>query len=486
MKFLIPQSLDLNKIILEKPTHQVFRRVTVDGKRKFESVPTKSKSLLKHIPYCYYIIDLILNKSLTDKSNSYGYINLRTELIDGIIPSHSRLQVMSLLQVLNIIQINHSYNIGEFSKSYRIHPSIDITNKVYVDIKGQYIGTYTITSLREEGRKSLCTVLFDKEKRLENKVKLQLQAKTSDLLKYPEYDYQQQNIFNINLDYEQLQIDGINDDMIPFIEKVNNGVDLGINVNNSVNRVFTPVTNLKKEYRKYLLDKDNCSLMEIDFKSSHLFHLLKEINESSPSVELQQEIDMVKDIALNGDIYQYVANQPVLADYHLTRDAAKDLFIKSFLYGMFPNRIKTIQVKSIFPLMTKHLDAKTRKLRSIDLQRSESYLVNRMIMKRIAVECNDITIYGIFDSVLVDENNYDQVYRIMEEESFKYFGYEVPLEGKQVCPDDVVKSPVLAKTLIQMVNNQLLDLFDMDQKINGGVNIYYNYKGEKQLKTILK
>jgi len=442
LKFLIPKDLNLEQLILAKEQHLVFRRITVNGKRKFEKTLTKSKSLLKHIPYCYYIIDLIIKRQREVKNNNFGYVNLRSELLDKVIPHTTRIMILSLLEELNIIQINHSYQINEYSKSYKLNPMYDISTLFTVDFdidikKGYYIGDnisikkgYYIDddNKDKEVRKSLCSILFEKSGKIEKKTLKQRDNKTNDLLSLTEYSYQQKNIFNLNLDYESIEKDNKKSELLPLLEKVSNG-NLSINLNNSVNRVFSPITNLKKEYRKYIVDTSGNSLTEIDFKSSHIFHLIKIITDSTPSIELLDEVNRLKEIALS-DIYEYVAMQGKKIGYILNRQEAKQLFIESFLYGMFPKRKRSIWVNSLFPAVSEFLNTKNRKQRSIEIQKSESYLLNNRIFKRIAIELPDSINYGIFDSILVERKYIDEVYQIMKEESAGYFGYQVPITTK--------------------------------------------------------
>lgn len=425
--------------------HEVFRRTTIDGKRTFQVVSTKSKSLLKHIPYCYYLIDLIVSKSLTSHSNELGYVNLRSELLEKVIPSHSRILIISLLQKLQVLEVNDSYSVGNFSKSYKLDSAYPLQELVAVDfdlpIKGQDIEENN--SWKERKGKSLCTVLSEKSNKIKQKAIEMIDKKTLDLLRIKEYDFQQRNLFDLNLDYDRIKSDGLlgNPDhpqLNLLLEKVNTGDDLCINVNNSVNRVFSPVTNLKKNYRKYLLCRNGNSLHSIDFKSSHLFHLMKIIMAAKPKVELEKEVEELLSIAIHSDVYEFVASHPTMKKYYLDRSSAKDLFIKSFLYGMYPNRAKSKALKSIFPYTSEFLDKQNRRALSIIIQQSESRLLNNMIMKRIAIEYPNCIALGLFDAVLVDQKHVNQVSTIVREESRNYFGFDVPLTQRSLAHDEIL------------------------------------------------
>ncbi|GHM98869.1 hypothetical protein WSM22_03590 [Cytophagales bacterium WSM2-2] len=454
MKFTIPRNLDLEKLILSQDTIELTKRTTVDGKRVFKPVLVKTKSLLKHLPYCYYLINLIIKKNQQHK-NGDGYVRLRKELIDKVIPNNTRILITNLLKHINVILVDDCYVITDYSKSYRITDAYPLDDLITIDIVSTIKGRQVIEPLlsinnRDTGTGS-CGYVSSFLKRVnivEKGVKKVMDEKTQDLInKHIEYRFQQDQVYgSINLDYDDIIDDGLLNELSPLIEKINSGnTDLTINVNNKVNRVFSPITSLKKDYRKYLRCRNGYSLMAIDFKTSHLFHLLKMIVDCGANNEaLLTEVERVKQLAMD-DIYSLVADEYRKAfQKQLTREEAKELFITRFLYGMYPNRKLSAWVKSLFPLISKFVDESGRRQLSIELQRSESHLLNNRIMKRIALELDSsITVFGVFDSVLIDEGHFDPVFNIMVEESEKYFGYSVPL-----TTDDLISEKKVSELAI--------------------------------------
>lgn len=456
MKFLTPKNLNLEKLLLEHPTINIRKRTTIDGKRVIpeKPIPVKTKTLIKHLPYCYYLIDLIIRKGIDNRHAVNGYINLRTELLDKVIPHITRLMITNLLETLNVIKVNSSYEIAEHSKSYKINDRYSAANLTTIEFnfnqKGYYIRE-SLLSTNEDVEVVPYAVSFSKRlKTVERGVRKVLDEKTVDLIKnHVEYNFQQNQVFhNIRLDYDSIIADGVKEELSTLVEKISTGNDkLTININNKVNRVFSPVTSLKKEYRKYLISKRHCTLLAIDFKTSHIFHLLKKIIDLNPSNELLQEAYKMKELAMN-DIYQFVADEH-LKSFHtvIGREKAKDLFIKGFLYGMYPNRKISIWVKNLFPEISAFIASNARSVISCDLQKSESVLLNNRIFKRIALEADDsITAFGLFDSIIVDPDHFDQVHNIMVEESFKYFGYDVPFttEDLSIEKDKLLPALILS------------------------------------------
>ncbi|MBK7652064.1 MAG: hypothetical protein IPJ20_16950 [Flammeovirgaceae bacterium] len=135
----------------------------------------------------------------------------------------------------------------------------------------------------------------------------------------------------------------------------------------------------------------------------------------------------MKELAMN-DIYQFVADEHLKSfNTVIGRKKAKDLFIKGFLYGMYPKKENKYLGQKLFPEISAFIDSNTRSAISCDLQKSEASLLNNRIFKRIALEADrSITAFGLFDSIVVDSDHFDQVHDIMVEESFKYFGYDIP------------------------------------------------------------
>ncbi|MFN8313945.1 MAG: hypothetical protein U0289_14155 [Cyclobacteriaceae bacterium] len=74
---------------------------------------------------------------------------------------------------------------------------------------------------------------------------------------------------------------------------------------------------------------------------------------------------------------------------------------------------------------------RNRKPLSNRLLTSEARLINEIIIGRLAKEFPDSTAYTVFDSILIDEDHVDLLFRIMTEESEKYFGFACQLEMKE-------------------------------------------------------
>lgn len=439
MKFIIPKNLYLENLIKKQETITIYRRVNDGTGKRYENAGTKTKSLLKHLPYCYYLIDLIIRKKERSKTN---YIQLSTEILDKYIPKPTRIQVVSLLTTLEVIKVNSFYKEGQ-SMSYAMHENFTGT------------GFKTIVSQTK----------FDK------KISTVYSKKTDDLLvndHYPEYRFQKDKLLNIHFDEigATKYVDGlfnrkeINKDQYDYMIYKIESISLGnpaINLNNTVNRFFSSITNLNKELRPFIKDSNGDDLIGIDFKSSHTFHLLSMIlnNKKVPtSINTEKEGGMspnvgtffgegkkMLNLAQTVGIYEYITemHQQELNE-KIDREKAKEIFINRFLYGQYPNQQLSKWVKSLFPEITKYIDNIGNDQLSSELMRSESKLLNNIIVRRIAIETPGATVYGIFDSILVDKKHFDEVYNIIIEESSRYFGFDSKLHVTEPKQNEVFRS----------------------------------------------
>lgn len=436
---------ELKTILLSRETLVVRKRITVDGKRTLQPVEVRSESLVNYLPKCHEFIQLLYNKQFEFKDNQHGYVNLWHKELDGLFKSGTtRLTVLDMLEQLNLIVINHKFvhsNNKSFCKSYKLteyakavingvegisyyHTHTPLSPSTHTPISGDGLAFYPYTTNPNTSGLLPIHQLVNA-----NSPSTHTPVSGETLAFYPytslytpvsqiEYEFQRQQILNLKLDTEQIKQDGLNPNtLLPH---------RFFKLENRVNKVFTHINLMRKEYRKYLRCKDGYSLMEIDFKSSHVLHLLKIIFESSPSNALLDEANRIKDILTNGDIYQFVADQESLAEFELDRAKAKELFIQHFMYGKQKKWRKSKAVKALFPAISDFLD-NDRKEMSRTVQRAESRLLNNIIVKRIATEYPSCTLYGVFDALLLDEDHFDQIARIVREESESFFGFEVPL-----------------------------------------------------------
>lgn len=379
----------------------------------------------------HFLIDLIIKKQHLSVS---GYVNLKVKELCKHIPNETRILITSALESLGVIDWNKKYQVEEFSMSYRLKPP-------YAEAPVVMIGGSLKMAKREQ------------------KVAMR---KTRDLLEnenYPEYAFQRNIIFNCYFKYSDA-VEYANSMLRPNTPKRDlkdgelsqamynslmgklSDLDSGrpsISLNNRVNRFFSTVTNLNKDYRRFLVDEGGQSLISIDFRSSHTYHLVRWLREvvksekhsndkkhldKSLCISLLKELTELQQILETGGIYEHVRDLYNLINHtQIDREKAKSIWIEHFLYGKYPERKVSKWVKSLFPSISRCLESFGRRQVSVELMKSESELLNRKIIRRISQEAPNATIFGIFDSLLVDQSHFCRVYEIILTEAYQSFQF---------------------------------------------------------------
>lgn len=449
MKVVVPGNLDLKELLSK---HEY---VMIEG-WKGKGRPYKSKLLLRHEDKMYWFISLVMRQQVKE-NKLQEYVPLMSEYLRKFIADDTRKKLVSALSHLGIVGFDRYYIRGAESQKYIVYPE-------------HWLQGFKVHELGSEFRRKANRV-FDK--------------RTEDLLSdsnYPEYRFQRDCLLNINFDYQSAEIvsnnflqeaintfestrsqfgDSSNRTKVAFknlsdarnthtymefkLAEITTGTP-SINLNNNVDRFFSVVTNLSKILRPYILDSKGRSLFSIDFSCSHYHHLIltlklkswvrsigKGLGGEAIRTQLFEELPKI-------DIYNHIQNEYwTRFKREISRDEAKDLWNQYFLCGkgLGSNTSKTI--KSLFPELNKVIESmspdgvkESHNLLSTLLQKSESKLLNNIIIRRIAHEAPDATIFGIFDALLVDKDHFDEVYNIMLEEGTKYFGYEAKLKHEEL------------------------------------------------------
>lgn len=166
-------------------------------------------------------------------------------------------------------------------------------------------------------------------------------------------------------------------------------------------------------------------------------------------------------MVLNQDFYSTISadlNSKFRGKIH-TRDHAK-LYVQYWLSGSF-NKWNVIKlIKSIFPLLTEFIstynEGGNNKLLN-NLMKSESYLVNELIIKRIGKEFPESIIFNLFDGFLIDEANHHEAYHIALEESNSYFGFDtfkkIKVENR-IRPLEAIRPSIIEKATASIIESK--------------------------------
>ncbi|MFN8313946.1 MAG: hypothetical protein U0289_14160 [Cyclobacteriaceae bacterium] len=383
MKLLKHSKIDLEKIFNSDQQINVKLRRKVDGKQVYEILPTRLDSITKYLPYCYYIINQIIEYQLLRKHN--WYIDMSSKHINQKINSDNRYSAISILVALGVIDANDHYNhcgaFGHaFCKSFKIASQYtgDIV-EFEMDIRlvtskkakaNNIIQSSVIDQKCIQGTDSVGCDTFDHYSKANGNIETLKECDTLEsnlissipfnsndnegmLIPFYHTDYQLKNLKNINYDskaaFELLEYQRANN-LIELnkknrsnlasdyqriklqIEKiVNKSVDFSIG---NTGRVTTTVNQINAEYRSFIKDKHGNDLMEIDYKSSHLIHLIRVIEEDlskgvigEPINQelLKTETNDLKWLIENQDVYNSICIKYVSRfNEQITRDQAKE------------------------------------------------------------------------------------------------------------------------------------------------------------------
>ena len=193
---------------------------------------------------------------------------------------------------------------------------------------------------------------------------------------------------------------------------------------------------------------------------------------------LIDEVDRLREIIHNEGIYEYIQNE-YFEQFRQRKDRewAKNLWMKGFICGgnyQSVDWVKTV----LFPNLALFISHIGNRELSVALQRSEAYLLNNVIIRRISNELHDCILFSIYDSVLVDAGNSWSVQNIVDEESRKYFGFTAPLHRKDIeserTIDDVTHERDFCDLIIRdehgfgeaFTGKRVSEITDLDKLIN--------------------
>lgn len=356
---------------------------------------------------CLLIIDQIL--SVQKRLKNKWLVNLHSTRLNQLVGGdRKRITAIHLLHELGLIEINHKYcfnhKLKKFSKSYKIADKYD------GDIVEIETGCITPISHSPQTKGVLNTTL----------VHLKDKTQGNPQLIHPEFIQYQQN----NTEW--------------------------LSINDTTNRVFTSINSLPKEDRKHLKDSFGNYLIEVDFSSSHLQHLIKVIRDDIRSGAYQpfhsveyfsEEVVAFKTAVLGSDFYFDLA-KAYRTETNINCDRAKaKRYVMYWLSTSYVNRKFSKWIRNRYSQITNYIDLinssqssgskllfgkkiSKRNGLAIRLMQSESYLINNLIISEFATTYPDSICYTVFDGFLLEENYLNVLLQIIDENGKDYLGFD--------------------------------------------------------------
>lgn len=437
MKLLTTSKIDLDQLF--KSDQQVTFKYFSKGYTKTKEI-TLSSVDKSYIHDCQLIIDAILSRQQRLR-NFNQYINLNSRTLDQLIKSEKRKKsAMFLLEHgLGIIEVNHKYKfkggiVDRFSKSYIVAEPYK-GDCIYIDVNSSTEGGLHVDSINIPTRGGIASTL-----------------RSNKNTTAPHNDP-------------------------PFIAYQRKQVDW-LTVCKTTNRVWTNINQMLKEERLEFAKTNN--LIDIDFRSSHLQHLIKVLRDDLQAGNytpmfgkdgiqyLNNEVIEFRNAILNRDAYQYLADQySIDTDKLYTRDQVKSN-IMYWITSSFLNR-KFIQwIRYKYPQLTHYIDYNNANFSSgtktmfgkrlpkrngmaIKLMKSESYLINEMIIAEFGSQYPDAKCYTIFDGLLVDKKYAGALIKTINKNGIAYLKFDPAIKHDEV-QKEINSVPCKRKRVEEIVN----------------------------------
>lgn len=396
--------------------------------------------------YYYYLHKIFEERIFDNRYNKDSFIHLHSHTLRSIIGQRYFIPIRNNLLSREVIEMDHSYSVSEFSKSYRLTDN-------YRGIKHKKV--------KIEDEKILQRI---------NKHKLK---QINDVPERPEYKFLFDNLNRININYtEALKFINQNYSGDPDIY---NAYRVSIDyihektfffkVDTIAGRCHTNITNLSRELRPFL-NYEGKPLINIDISNSQPFffniliqnffkekmlkksisfnyssysnlfkpykHSKQSYNNNLPYVVQFPDIAMYEKLTSEGKFYEYQMNEAGLKSKE-RQDFKKGFFGKVFFCQSRDhytyNEAKLF--RKLFPNVYRiilHYKKEDYKQLAINLQRAEADLIINKVCKRIAEERPEIFICTIHDSILTTEDNKDYICKIILNEFEKNYSLKPSLK----------------------------------------------------------
>ena len=386
----------------------------------------------------YCILHIITKKSIFRKKElnlMYGFSNISNFEFQNYIGKSSNIQsALKTLESYGIIEVNHIYSVGSFSKGYRIKYDY-VGKQIKIKIKDRNINKriekmekekLTLNEIRlkfaqtdyfksfEIDYKAAYQYIYDDTLMSLLAVKYQYGIKLTkediiDIINC-EKKYQEHRLYftlneNVKKEYDSIMNKFcLNHHKIMCI----NGGYLYFNTNNTNGRLDTNLTNLPSELRRFLISDQK--LFNIDLKNSQPFFLAMAIKNEKSIAKIEREF--YHKLVTTGTFYNYLTYQYQI--YSGKNKTEKDL--KKMVFKIYYSKVNQAKKEkqffaSLFPTIMEYIN-NTNKLDNatlaIKLQRMESDIIIGTVLPRINKEYG-FTPFTIHDSFICNQDEVENV-----------------------------------------------------------------------------
>jgi hypothetical protein len=251
------------------------------------------------------------------KEDGNVFQRISSELLITLLSRDDYKLVINTLVDLDIIEIDNSYSVGKCPKGYRFKDYI-LQSK---PIARKLFRTSSITRINK------IELFFNNQLINKNSHLINLYNNLK-LIHIDEYEANDWIIFKSELPTEKHEY------YLQRVNRINAGISGYIKVAYSNKRVFTHLTNLPKELRKFLYlktDKGECFSSKVYIDGANTQPALLCIKMKNEGYELEE---LFWDNCLNGKIYDFIANDISNESYPfiIDRNWVKKRFMDTILY----------------------------------------------------------------------------------------------------------------------------------------------------------
>lgn len=386
----------------------------------------------------YCILHIITKKSIFRKKElnlMYGFSNIsKFEFMKYIGKDSNLVTALKTLESYGIIEVNHIYSAGSFSKGYRIKYEF-VGKQIKVKMKDKNINK-RIEKLEKEklilkdiqlkfaqtdyfktfsiDYKAAYDYIYNETltSLLLVKYKYCLKLTENDIIDIIncEKKYQEHRLYFTLNDNVKKEYDSIMNKFCLNHHKIMciNGGYLYFNTNNTNGRLDTNLTNLPSELRRFLLSDQK--LFNIDLKNSQPFFLAMAIQNETSIPKVEREF--YHKLVTTGTFYDYLSYQYQI--YYGKEKSYKDL--KKMVFKIYYSKVHQAQkeksfFKTLFPNILEYINNTNKgnnATLAIKLQKMESDIIIGTVLPRINKEYG-FTPFTIHDSFICNQDEIERV-----------------------------------------------------------------------------
>lgn len=391
-----------------------IRKKLEDKKHSLQFLPESLEEFSKTKNFEYkdqklkssYAIDIVHNLIL----KYYFKKDNRFHLMSTILKEkygHLYNYYMDYLIETNTISMVANYRAGRNAKVYKISDNI-LKGKInrYINKDAILLKKYKnkVSQVEEEGIKN---GLIDAD----------IKAMLVDDLFYTEIQFDRAIFYLDNLQHNDTDIYNRNRYSVECVNDKHIFYHF-----DSYGRMHTNFTILKSFIRKNCLLLDGEETHEIDIANSQPLFLAKIIADSESRWVKKEELELFRDLTINGNYYQYVMDHMKTKD----RPMVKEMTYK-VLFGRNTHNSKADKTfKNLFPTIHNFIRLYKKekgdyKVLAYELQKAESNLIFNKIIREIKNYFPEIKIVTVHDSIIIPRNRRDEVETIFKTKLYEEF-----------------------------------------------------------------